>query len=78
MNRHTICAGLLLSAGILLAAPAVHAAQSLSIGLNESRYMEIYGLNRVAVGNPEVADVQLISVNVLLLIGKKAFMLCSR
>ncbi len=72
MNRHTICAGLLLSAGILLAAPAVHAAQPLNLGLNESRYMEISGLNRVAVGNPEVADVQLISGSELLLIGKKA------
>lgn len=72
MNRHTICAGLLVSAGILLAAPAVHAAQPLSVGLNESRYMEVYGLNRVAVGNPEIADVQLISGNELLLIGKKA------
>ena len=72
MDRHTICAGLLVSAGILLAAPAVHAAQPLQIGVNESRYMEISGLNRVAVGNPEVADVQLVSGNELLVIGKKA------
>ena len=72
MNRRTICAGMLLSAGILLAAPAVHAAQPLSVGLNESRYMEIYGLNRVAVGNPEIADVQLISGSELLVVGKKA------
>lgn len=72
MDRHTICAGLLVSAGILLAVPAVHAAQPLQIGLNESRYMEISGLNRVAVGNPEVADVQLVSGNELLVIGKKA------
>ena len=72
MNRRTICAGMLLSAGVLLAAPAVHAAQPLSVGLNESRYMEIYGLNRVAVGNPEVADVQLISGSELLVVGKKA------
>ena len=72
MDRHTICAGLLVSAGILLAAPAVHAAQPLQIGLNESRYMEIGGLNRVAIGNPEVADVQLVSGNELLVIGKKA------
>ena len=72
MDRHTICAGLLVSAGILLAAPAVHAAQPLQIGLNESRYMEISGLSRVAIGNPEVADVQLVSGNELLVIGKKA------
>ena len=72
MNRHTICAGLLVSAGILLAAPAVHAAQPLNIGLNESRYLEIGGLSRVAVGNPAVADVQLISGNELLVVGKKA------
>lgn len=72
MNRHTICAGLLVSAGILLAAPAVHAAQPLHIGLNESRYLEMSGLSRVAVGNPAVADVQLISGNELLVVGKKA------
>lgn len=72
MNRHTICAGVLISAGILLAAPAVHAAQPLNIGLNESRYLEIGGLSRVAVGNPAIADVQLISGNELLVVGKKA------
>jgi len=72
MNRHTICTGLLVSAGILLAAPAVHAAQPLNVGLNESRYLEIGGLSRVAVGNPAVADVQLISGNELLVVGKKA------
>lgn len=72
MNRHTICAGLLVSAGILLAAPAVHAAQPLHIGLNESRYVEMSGLSRVAVGNPAIADVQLISGNELLVVGKKA------
>ena len=72
MNRHTICAGLLVSAGILLAAPAVQAAQPLHIGLNESRYLEMGGLSRVAVGNPAVADVQLISGNELLVVGKKA------
>ena len=72
MNRHTICAGLLVSAGILLAVPSVHAAQALNIGLNESRYLEVSGLNRVAVGNPAVADVQLMSGNELLVVGKKA------
>jgi len=72
MNRYTICAGVMISAGILLAAPAVHAAQPLNIGLNESRYLEIGGLSRVAVGNPAVADVQLISGNELLVVGKKA------
>ncbi|MBQ3367143.1 MAG: pilus assembly protein N-terminal domain-containing protein [Acidaminococcaceae bacterium] len=72
MNRHTICASVLVSAGILLAAPAVHAAQPLNIGLNESRYLEVGGLSRVAVGNPDVADVQLISGNELLVVGKKA------
>ena len=72
MNRHTICAGVLISAGILMAAPAVHAAQPLNIGLNESRYLEIGGLTRVAVGNPAIADVQLISGSELLVVGKKA------
>lgn len=71
MKRAYSCAGILLSAGILLAAPVVQAATPLNVSLNESRYVQEPTLNRVAVGNPEIADVQLLSANEFLLVGKK-------
>ena len=71
MKRDIILTGLI-SAGILLSAPAVMAATPLSVSVNESRYVQEAGLNRVAVGNPEIADVQLLSAREFLLVGKKA------
>lgn len=61
----------LISAGILLSAPAVMAATPLSVSVNESRYVQEPGLSRVAVGSPEIADVQLLSAREFLLVGKK-------
>lgn len=71
MKKMFRCAGILLSAGILLAAPVVQAATPLNVSLNESRYVQEPSLNRVAVGNPEIADVQLLSASEFLLVGKK-------
>ena len=71
MKRNKIFAGLL-SAGILLSAPVAIAATPLNVSVNESRYVQEAGLNRVAVGNPEIADVQLLSAREFLLVGKKA------
>ena len=71
MKRNKIFAGLL-SAGILLSAPVAMAATPLNVSVNESRYVQEAGLNRVAVGNPEIADVQLLSAREFLLVGKKA------
>ena len=71
MKRNIIFAGLL-SAGILLSAPIAMAATPLNVSVNESRYVQEAGLNRVAVGNPEIADVQLLSARDFLLVGKKA------
>lgn len=62
----------LISAGILLSAPAVLAATPLSVSINESRYVQEPGLSRVAIGSPEIADVQLLSAREFLLVGKKA------
>ncbi len=70
MKRNIIFAGLL-SAGILLSAPVAMAATPLSVSVNESRYVQEAGLSRVAVGNPEIADVQLLSAREFLLVGKK-------
>ena len=71
MKRNIIFTGLL-SAGILLSAPVAMAATPLNVSVNESRYVQEAGLNRVAVGNPEIADVQLLSAREFLLVGKKA------
>ena len=60
MKRNIIFAGLL-SAGILLSTPVAMAATPLNVSVNESRYVQEAGLSRVAVGNPEIADVQLLS-----------------
>lgn len=72
MKRNKILTSLIVSAGILLSAPAVMAATPLSVSVNESRYVQEAGLSRVAVGNPEIADVQLLSAREFLLVGKKS------
>lgn len=71
MKRNKVFTSLIVSAGILLATPSVMAATPLSVSVNESRYVQEAGLNRVAVGNPEIADVQLLSAREFLLVGKK-------
>lgn len=72
MKRNKVLATLLISAGIFAQTPAVQAATPLSVSINESRYVQEAGLNRVAVGNPEIADVQLLSAREFLLVGKKS------
>ena len=72
MKRNRVFTSLLLSTGILLSAPAAMAATPLSVSINESRYVQEAGLSRVAVGNPAIADVQLLSAREFLLVGKQA------
>ena len=72
MKRNKVITSLIVSAGILLSAPIAMAATPLSVSVNESRYVQEPGLNRVAVGNPEIADVQLLSAREFLLVGKKS------
>ena len=63
--------GLLVTAAILGMTGQALAATTLSVAVNGSRYMEASGITRLAVGNPEVADVRLLSGNDFLLVGKK-------
>lgn len=72
MKRHDVLTSLLLSAGIVLSAPVVQAATPLNVAVNESRYVQEPGLSRVAIGSPEIADVQLLSAREFLLVGKKS------
>lgn len=63
--------GLLVTAAILGMTGQALAATTLSVAVNGSRYMEASGITRLAVGNPEIADVRLLSGNDFLLVGKK-------
>lgn len=63
--------GLLLAAA-MLSFGSVYAAEPVEVSLNESKYMAASGITRLAVGNPDIADVQLLSSGDFLLVGKKA------
>lgn len=63
--------GLLLAAAMLSFGSAC-AAEPVEVSLNESKYMAVSGITRLAVGNPAIADVQLLSSGDFLLVGKKA------
>ena len=63
--------GLLLAAAMLFFGSAC-AAEPVEVSLNESKYMAASGITRLAVGNPAIADVQLLSSGDFLLVGKKA------
>lgn len=63
--------GLLLAAAMLSFGSAC-AAEPVEVSLNESKYMAASGITRLAVGNPAIADVQLLSLGDFLLVGKKA------
>lgn len=63
--------GLLLAA-VMLSFGSACAAEPVEVSLNESKYMAASGITRLAVGNPAIADVQLLSSGDFLLVGKKA------
>lgn len=63
--------GLLLAAAMLSFGSAC-AAEPVEVSLNESKYMAASDITRLAVGNPAIADVQLLSSGDFLLVGKKA------
>lgn len=63
--------GLLLAAAMLSFGSAC-AAEPVEVSINESKYMAASGITRLAVGNPAIADVQLLSSGDFLLVGKKA------
>lgn len=63
--------GLLLAAAMFSFGSAC-ATEPVEVSLNESKYMAASGITRLAVGNPAIADVQLLSSGDFLLVGKKA------
>lgn len=72
MNRNLKKIGLLVTAAMIGAAGNVFAADNLNVSVNGSRYMEDSGITRLAVGNPDIADIRLLSNNDYLVVGKKA------
>ena len=72
MNRKLKRIGLLVTAAMIGAAGHVFAADILNVSVNGSRYMEDSGITRLAVGNPDIADIRLLSNNDYLVVGKKA------
>ena len=64
--------GLLVTAAVMGVYGQVLAATPLNVSVNGSQYMEAPGITRLAVGNPDIADVKLLSNNDFLVVGKKA------
>ena len=64
--------GFRVPAAMIGAAGHVFAADILNVSVNGSRYMEDSGITRLAVGNPDIADIRLLSNNDYLVVGKKA------
>ena len=55
---------------MVLSLASAASAASLSVGLNQSKVIEMSGLTRVAIANPEIADVMVVSSYEFLLVGK--------
>lgn len=72
MNKQLKRLGLLVTAAMIGAVGNVFAADILNVSVNGSRYMEDSGITRLAVGNPDIADIRLLSNNDYLVVGKKA------
>lgn len=72
MNKQLKRLGLLVTAAMIGAAGNAFAADILNVSVNGSRYMEDSGITRLAVGNPDIADIRLLSNNDYLVVGKKA------
>lgn len=72
MNKQMKRIGLLVTAAVMGVYGQVLAANPLNVSVNGSQYMEAPGITRLAVGNPDIADVKLLSNNDFLVVGKKA------
>lgn len=69
MKMKNKIAGILLSC-MLFALPV--SAANMNVGINQSQVLNASGVYKVAVANPEIADVVVISSNQVMLVGKKA------
>lgn len=63
---------ILTAAAVMGACSWALAATPVNVSLNSSKYMQAPKITRIAIGNPEIADVRMLSARDYLLIGKKA------
>ena len=63
----TVFLALVLAAGPM---PVALAADKMEVAVNQSRVVSYYGVERVAVANPDIADVLVVSGEEILLVGK--------
>ena len=55
---------------MIIISPSALAAESLSVAVNQSRVRHFSGVERVAIANPDIADVLVVSGSEVLLVGK--------
>jgi len=55
---------------LLIAIPAKVFGQSYEVSVNQSQVLNIEGVKRVAIANPSIADVLVVSDSEVLLVGK--------
>lgn len=68
MPRRMICLAVCL---VTFSLPALAQNASLSLAVGSQKVLDLPGLSRVAVGDPEVADVRVVSKTQLLIVGAK-------
>ncbi|MFH1246052.1 MAG: pilus assembly protein N-terminal domain-containing protein [Candidatus Omnitrophota bacterium] len=61
-------------AGIILRSGTVYASQDIELKMNELKTFPVNKIERVAVGEPQIADITVLNTNELMLIGKRAGM----
>ena len=74
MRKKLLSIGILLCLFIVMSpmgALAAGATEKMTVGAGQSRTVTLYGLQRAAIANPEVADVVVVSSSELILVGKQ-------
>jgi len=69
-NKRALSIAVLLLFILSLPVLPVQAAEKLAVAVSQSRVLHFYGVERVAIANPDIADVLVVSGSELLLIGK--------
>ena len=69
-SQRRLVAGIVLLFLLMIIAVPAAAADLLSVAVSQSRLLSFSGLERVAIANPEIADVAIVSGSELLLVGK--------
>jgi len=70
VNKRSLSVAILLVLFSLLIVSTVAAAEKVAIAVNQSRVMNFYAVEKVAIASPDIADVVVVSATEVLLIGK--------